>query len=77
MLTLPHSNAQKERVFSKVTKNKTKFRPSLELDGTLSNTLTIKLANADPCYAFEPPQEVLDAAKKATVEYNRAHNSVQ
>jgi len=77
VLTLPHSNTQEERVFSMVTKNKTKFRPSLELDGTLSNILTIKLANADPCYAFEPPQEVLDATKNATVEYNRAHNSRQ
>jgi len=75
VLTLPHSNAQEERVFSMVTKNKTKFRPSLGLDGTLSSILTIKLANEKPCFAFEPPQEVLDTAKKATVEYNKAHSS--
>jgi len=60
VLTLPHSNAQEERVFSMVTKNKIKFRPSLRLDGTLSSILTIKLANEKSCYAFEPPQEVLD-----------------
>ena len=29
VLTLPHSNAEEERVFSLVTKNKTKFRPSI------------------------------------------------
>ncbi len=28
VLTLPHSNAEEERVFSLVTKNKTKFRPN-------------------------------------------------
>ena len=33
VLTLPHSNAEEERVFSMVTKNKTKFRPSLKFDG--------------------------------------------
>ena len=44
-LTLPHSNAEEELVFSLVTKNKTKFRPNLKLDGTLSSILTIKLAN--------------------------------
>ena len=77
VLTLPHSNTQEERVFSMVTKNKTKFRPSLELYGTLSNILTIKLAEADPCYAFEPPQEVLDAAKKATVELITLNSSNQ
>ena len=39
VLTLPHSNVEEERV---VIKNKTKFRPSLKLDGTLSSILTIK-----------------------------------
>ena len=36
VLTLPHPNAEDERVFSLVTKNKTKFRPNLKLDGTLA-----------------------------------------
>ena len=35
VLTLPHSNAAKEQVFSMVTKNKTKFYPSLKTDSTL------------------------------------------
>lgn len=35
VLTIPHSNADKERVFSMVRKNKTSFHPSLGLDKTL------------------------------------------
>ena len=73
VLVLPHSNAEEERVFSLVTKNKTKFRPSLKLDGTLSSILTIKLGNTNPCHKYEPPQKILDTAKKATMEYNKAH----
>ena len=75
VLTLPHSNAEEERVFSMVTKNKTKFRPNLKLDGTLSSILTIKLANPEPCHEYEPPKKILEAAKKATVEYNKEHKN--
>lgn len=35
LLTLPYSNADAERVFSRVNKNKTKFRDSLSLDRML------------------------------------------
>ena len=73
VLVLPHSNAEEERVFSLITKNKTKFRPSLKLDGTLSSILTIKLSNTNPCHKYELPQKVLDTAKKATMECNKAH----
>ena len=67
MLTLPHSNAEEERLFSMITKNKTKFRPSLKLDGTLSSILTIKCANVEPCHSFDPPVEALETAKKAAM----------
>ena len=77
VLTLPHSNAEEERVFSMVTKNKTKFRPSLKLDGTLSSILTIKLAKSEHCHKYNPPLSVLKSAKKATSDYNKAHNSKQ
>ena len=79
VLTLPHSNAEEERVFSMVTKNKTKFRPSLKLDGTppMSNILTIKLAKAEPCHKYNPPANVVKSAKRATAEYNKAHSSKQ
>ena len=75
VLTLLHSNAEEERVFSLITKNKTKFRPNLSLDGTLSSIITIKLASSTPCSKFEPDKEVLESARKATVAYNYAHNS--
>ena len=39
-LTLPH--AGEERVFSLVRLNKTPYRSSLSLDGTLSSILTVK-----------------------------------
>ena len=73
VLILPHSNASEERVFSMVTKNKTMFRPNLRLDGTLASILTVKLAVPEPCHKYEPEKIVLETAKKATIEYNRAH----
>jgi hypothetical protein len=73
VLVIPHSNAEEERVFSLVTKNKTVFRPNLKLDGTLSSILQIKLANPEPCYKYEPDQTVLEDAKHATAEYNKLH----
>ena len=65
VLTLPHPNAEEECVFSLVTKNKTKFRPNLKLDGTLSSILTIKLGKTQPCQSYKPPKAVLESAKKA------------
>ena len=74
VVVLPHSNAEGERVFSMVTKNKTAFRPSLTLDGTLSSIITVKLANPEPCTEYEPPTTTLQTAKKATVLYNKSHS---
>jgi len=75
VLTLPHSNAEEERVFSMVIKNKTSFRPNLGMAGTLQSILTIKLGNSEQCTKYEPSKEVLATAKKATKEYNRTHCS--
>ncbi|CAL8351041.1 unnamed protein product [Boreogadus saida] len=63
-----HSNAV-------VGLNKTKTRNSLALDGTLSSIMTIKMADLEPCFKWEPPSDVLKASKKATGQYNRAHRS--
>jgi len=63
VLTIPHFNASEGWVFSLVTKNKTKFQPNLKLDGILASTLTIKLANVQPCYKFES-QEMRESARK-------------
>ena len=75
VLVLPHSNADAEWVFSVVGLNKTKTRNSLALDGTLSSIMTIKMADLEPCFKWEPPSDVLKASKKATGQYNRAHRS--
>ena len=56
---------------------KTNLRASLKLNGTLSSILTNKLVNPQPCSQYEPPQEVLDSARKATSAYNKAHSSTQ
>ena len=78
ILVIPHSNAEEERVFSMINKNKTKFRPNLKLDGTLSSILTVKLANPEslqPCHKYEPARRIFKTAKKATMEYNKIHSS--
>ena len=77
VLTIPHSNAQEERLFSIVCKNKTAFRPSLDPKGTLSSILAIKLAAREPAHCFEPSKEVLSKAKAATWEYNKAHSILE
>ena len=74
VMVIPHSNAQEERVFSMVQKNKTSFRPSLDPKGTLSSILTVKLASTSDAHSYEPSKEVLRKAKTATWEYNKAHS---
>ena len=74
ILVLPHSNAEEERLFSIVRKNKTAFRPTLDPKGTLSSILTIKFAGKEPAHQFEPPKELLKKAKSATSEYNKMHS---
>ena len=75
VLVIPHSNAEEERIFSMVRKNKTAFRPNLDPKGTLSSILTIKLASHQPAHVFEPPKSMLKEAKTATWDYNKLHAS--
>ena len=75
VLVIPHSNAEEERIFSMVRKNKTAFRPSLDPKGTLSSILRIKLAHTEAAHQFEPNKDVLKEAKTATMLYNHAHLS--
>ena len=42
VMTIPHSNAGEERIFSLINKNKTPTRSSLKLDGTLSSLVAVK-----------------------------------
>lgn len=76
VLVIPQSNTSEERVFSRMRKNKTQFRPSLAVNGTLSSLITMKLANPEtvqPRHEYEPTKEVVRKAKSATKEYNRLH----
>lgn len=73
VLVIPHSNADEERVFSMVRKNKTPFRPNLSLDKSLPSLLTVKLATDEPRYKFNPPTHVVERARKVTWEYNKQH----
>ena len=73
VLIIPHSNAEEERIFSMVRKNKTSFRPNLDPNGTLSSIL--KLANDKPTHAFQSPSTMVKKAKSATWDYNKVHSS--
>ena len=72
VLTIPHSNASEERIFSMINKNKTSSRSSLAIEGTLLSTVTVKTHITD--LLNWKPSEYLRNAKKATVEYNRQHS---
>lgn len=75
VLTIPHSNAGEERVFSVIRKIKRDDRGKLRLEGTLSSLVTVKLnlpeSKTQPCYSFQPPKELLQKAKSATSYYNK------
>ena len=74
ILTIPHSNAEEERVFSIVRKNKTSFRSRLDPEETLASIVTVKLAmEPESVETFNIPQEVLTAAKSATYKYKLSH----
>ena len=74
ILTIPYFNAEEERVFSTVRKNKTCFRPRLDPEETLASIVTVKLAmESESVETFNIPQEVLTAAKKMTYKYKLSH----
>lgn len=77
VLTIPHSNAAEERVFSLIRKNKTAFRPNLDPKETLGSIVTVKmeLQNGGSTRKYDFPPTVLSAAKKATKQYNNLHSS--
>lgn len=79
VLTIPHSNAEEERVFSLIRKNKTAFRPNLDPNETLGSIITVKteLHNGGPAHKYDFPPTVLSAAKKATMQYHKLHSSTK
>ena len=74
VLTIPHSNAGEERIFSYISKNKTPSRSSLDIKGTLSSLTLIKTHIENPL-EWKPSDELLQKAKKATKTYNDKHSS--
>ena len=74
IMTIPHSNAGEERIFSLINKNKTPSRSSLGLDGTLSSLTVAKTHVQDPLY-WQPSMPIVQKAKKATKLYNDEHKS--
>ena len=75
VLTISHSNAGEERVFSMIRKIRRDDMGRMTLQGTLSSLLTVKMNLPEtkecPCYSFDPPADLLQKAKKATSFYNR------
>ena len=63
VLVIPHSNANQERLFSIVRKNKTDWRSSLKLYGILSSILSMKthyLKAIIPCYRWKTDAALLE-----------------
>jgi hypothetical protein len=48
VMTVPHSNAGEERIFSLINKNKKPSRSSLELNVTLLSLIVVKTHIQDP-----------------------------
>ena len=67
VLTLPHSNADDERVFSLIKKNKTEFRESL------CSIITVKMNFDGESHQFRPSTSLTKKSKSSSGEYNRLH----
>ena len=74
VLSLPHSNAEEERVFSMIGKNKRVERSSLSIDGTLSSIIMIKMADLD-AKKYQHPKSVTKESKSSTYKYNQEHKN--
>ena len=78
VLTIPHSNAEEEKVFSMIKQNKTAFRPSLNQEETLGSIMTIKMEmenQPDPKGIYHFPPAVLNKAIEVTRKYSKAHSN--
>ena len=71
ILSIFHSNADCERIFSMVRKVKTEDKGSMEL-ATLNNILIHKCATLGTgveCYEYKPPEELVNAVKGITYRH--------
>ena len=74
LLALPVSNAETERVFSIMRKIVTDYRTQLD-QRTLCALVSCKLNSDCRCFELATPNGLLQQARTATMEYNRAHSS--
>ena len=72
-LSLPHSNADTERVFSIVRKIITDYRTEME-QSTSCALVAYKLNNDSTCFKLNTPKELLTKAKSTSMDYNKAHS---
>lgn len=68
ILTLPHSNAECERIFSQVRKIKTDFRGSIS-NNSLEKLLISKLRMSKNCYETEFERDFLKKAKSCSTSF--------
>ena len=77
ILTIFHSNADCERIFSLVQKNKTDYRPNMSTR-TLGSLLTRKMmqsAQANVCHSMQYSTSLLHRAKSATYTHHQLAQS--
>ena len=77
VLSVLHSNAEEESLFSRVRKNLTFQNAILQLNDTFSSIISFQLNSpqGQSCYKYEPSPKVIEKAKKVTLEYSQAHSS--
>lgn len=73
VLSIPHSNAGEERLFSQCRKNLTEERSLLDMKGTLNNIMILKNSDLEPCHSIPIPAAMRKLAKCATSAYNQLH----
>ena len=76
VLTVSHSNAAEERVFSVIRKNKIEFRARLGMEGSLNSIMSMKIAQSEDsieCHERQPSKKLLIECKRADNEYNASH----
>ena len=72
VMSIPHSNAGEERIFSFINKNKTPSRSSLKLEGTSSSLIIAKTHINNPL-TWERSEVIIKKAQVATRTYNEQH----
>ena len=74
ILVIFHSNADCERIFSLVNKNKTEFRSNISTKtlGSLLTRKTVMSANSQVCHSVQHAKSLLSRAKSATYVHHAA-----